>query len=35
MDLMYLGILALLFVATYGLIKLCDWLSHDRQGERP
>ncbi len=34
MDLMYLGILALFFIATYGLLRLCDWLSHDQHGER-
>jgi hypothetical protein len=30
MDLMYLGILAIFFVATYGLLKMCEWLFHDR-----
>jgi hypothetical protein len=35
MDLMYLGILALGFAATYGLLKLCDVLSDHRHGDRP
>ncbi|MBP1646771.1 MAG: hypothetical protein H6Q30_216, partial [Bacteroidetes bacterium] len=26
MDFMYLGILAVAFGATYGLLKMCDWL---------
>ena len=34
MDLVYLGILVLVFAATYGLLVLCDRLSHDRHGER-
>ncbi len=33
-DLMYLGILAVIFVATYGLLKVCEWLFHDQRGER-
>ncbi len=32
---MYLGIAAGMGLATYGLLKLCEWLSHDRYGERP
>jgi hypothetical protein len=35
MDLMYLGILAMSFAATYGLLKLCEVLSGHRNGERP
>ncbi len=35
MDLVYLGILVLFFAATYGLLKMCEWLSHDQHGERP
>ena len=34
MDLMYLGILTIFFIATYGLLKLCDWLFRDQRGER-
>jgi hypothetical protein len=34
MDLMYIGILVLFFVATYGLLKVCEWLFHDQQGGR-
>jgi hypothetical protein len=34
MDLLYLGILALFFVATYGLLKMCEWLFHDQQRGR-
>jgi hypothetical protein len=34
MDFMYLGIAALMGVATYGLLKLCEWLSHDTYGEQ-
>jgi hypothetical protein len=34
MDFMYLGILALFFIATYGLLKMCQWLFHDQQGGR-
>jgi hypothetical protein len=33
-DLMYLGILALFFAATYGLLKMCEWLFDDQQGGR-
>ena len=32
MDLFYLGIVAVLFVATLGVLKLCDWLSNDHRG---
>ena len=32
MDLFYLGIVAFLFVATLGVLKLCDWLSSDHRG---
>ncbi len=35
MDVMYLGILALVFAGTYGLLRLCERLSHDKHGERP
>jgi len=32
MDLFYLAIVALLFVATVGVVKVCDWLSDDHHG---
>ncbi len=32
---MYFGIAAAAGLATYGLLKLCDWLSHDKYGEQP
>jgi hypothetical protein len=35
MDIAYLGILALAFAATYGLLRLCEWLADDRHGGRP
>ncbi len=35
MDAMYLGIVALGFAATYGLLRVCEWLSHDTKGGRP
>ena len=35
MDFMYLGILAVAFGATYGLLKMCEWLFHDKYGEHP
>lgn len=35
MDFLYLGILAISFAATYGLLKLCEWLMGDTRGERP
>jgi hypothetical protein len=34
MDVMYLGILALAFAGTYGLLLVCERLSHDTEGER-
>jgi hypothetical protein len=34
MDFFYLGILALFFAATYGLLKMCEWLFRDQQGGR-
>jgi hypothetical protein len=34
MDLVYLGILVAAFLATYGLIKMCEWLFHDTHGGR-
>lgn len=34
MDLLYLSVLAIFFVATNGLLKLCDCLSHEQHGER-
>jgi len=33
MDLLYLGILAAAFGATYGLLVLCQRLSNERHGE--
>ncbi len=33
-DLMYLGILMLFFVATYGLLKMCEWLFGGKYGEQ-
>jgi hypothetical protein len=33
-DLMYLGILAVAFAATHGLLKVCEWLVRDNRGER-
>jgi hypothetical protein len=30
----YLGIAAAMGMATYGLLKLCEWLSHGKHGER-
>ncbi len=35
MDILYLGILAFTFAATYGLLKLCEWLMGDTHGGRP
>ena len=35
MDLLYLGILALASVATYGLLKACEWLSDNKHRGRP
>ncbi len=35
MDTLYLGILVLAFAATYGLLKVCEWLSGDTHGGRP
>ncbi len=35
MDILYLAILALAFSATYGLLKLCEWLFGDTHRERP
>jgi hypothetical protein len=29
MDFLYLGVIVLAFAATYGLLKVCEWLSHD------
>jgi hypothetical protein len=34
MDLMYLGITVLFFVATWGLMKLCDMLDDHKSGEQ-
>lgn len=35
MDILYLGILALAFAATYGLLRVCEWLSDDtREGHQ-
>ena len=33
MDLMYLGITAAMFIATFVLQKICESLSHDKYGE--
>jgi hypothetical protein len=33
MDFVYVGIAAVMGLATYGLLKLCEWLSHDKYGE--
>ncbi len=35
MDILYLGILALAFGATYGGLRMCEWLSDDTRGGRP
>lgn len=34
MDLFYLGVVAVLFAATLGLLALCDWLSDDHHKGR-
>jgi hypothetical protein len=34
MDVTYLGILALAFAATLGLLRICEWLWHDTGGGR-
>jgi len=34
MDFVYLGIVAVAFVATFGLLKVCEWLIHEKYGER-
>jgi hypothetical protein len=34
MDIIYLGIAALFFVATWGLIKLCEILGEHKAGEQ-
>jgi hypothetical protein len=34
MDVIYLGILGVAFGATYGLLKVCEWLLRDNRGER-
>jgi len=34
MDLIYLSILAAAFAATYGLLKVCEWLFQGNRGER-
>ncbi len=35
MDIVFIGILALAFAATCGLLKLCEWLMGYTHGERP
>jgi hypothetical protein len=35
MDFIYLGIIILFFVASLGLVKLCDVLSEHKPGEQP
>ncbi len=35
MDVMYLGILAIAFAATFGVLKVCERLFQDNRGERP
>ena len=35
MDILYIGIGIVFFVATYGLLILCDRLSVDTSKERP
>jgi hypothetical protein len=35
MDLFHLGVAVVMALATYGLLKLCEELSHNKQGERP
>ena len=34
MDLLYLGVAAVMSLATYGLLKLCEWLFHDKHGDQ-
>ena len=34
MDLFYLGVLAIFFAATHGLLKVCEWLFNDQRGGR-
>lgn len=35
MDIIYLGIAVLFFVATWGLMKLCEILAEHKSGEQP
>jgi hypothetical protein len=35
MDLIYLGTTVLFFVATWGLMKLCDVLGENKSEEKP
>jgi hypothetical protein len=35
MDIIYLGIVAVFFVLTWGLMKMCDSLGEHKSGERP
>jgi hypothetical protein len=35
MDLIYLGITAVFFVATWGLMKLCEILQEHKSEEKP
>jgi hypothetical protein len=34
MDFFYLGIVLVLFVATAGVLKVCEWLANEKHGER-
>ncbi len=34
MDIIYLGIVALFFLATWGLMRLCEILDQHKSGER-
>jgi hypothetical protein len=34
MDVLSLGVVTGMGLAAYGLLRLCEWLSHDKHGEQ-